>query len=250
LGSFFASFFSKKKRLFASFAKDPAMLKRKLGTLTIGQAPRPDITPILDAAIPAGIERLHAGLLDGLDRAAIAAGFAPREGAPVLITRLLDGTSVTIDKRAAQAAARVRLRALEDEGCTTVLMLCTGAFEGLACEHAMLIEPDRIVPPSVAALAGPRQVGIIVPLASQIASEGSKWAALARPPICEAASPYHDAEDKVSVAAAQLRARGAEILVMDCMGFTERHRRAAIAGSSLPVILSNAMIAKLTSEIL
>lgn len=226
------------------------MTARRLGTLTIGQAPRPDITPILDAALDPAVPRLHAGLLDGLDRPAIAARFAPREGRPVLITRLLDGSSVTIDKQAAQQAAQARIDALEAEGCTTILLLCTGAFAGLACRRAMLIEPDRIVPPAVAALAGERQVGIVVPLASQIASEASKWAALARPPVCEAASPYAGEEAGVAGAAQKLRARGAEILVMDCMGFTQRHRQAAAAASGLAVILSNAMIAKLTSEIL
>lgn len=226
------------------------MSMRKLGTITIGQAPRSDITPILDAALDPAVSRLHAGLLDGLDRPAIAARFATREGQPVLITRLLDGSSVTIDKQAAQAAAQLKIDELEAQGCTTILLLCTGAFAGLACRRAMLVEPDRIVPPSVAALAGTHQVGIVVPLASQITSEGSKWAALAHPPICEAASPYAGDDAAVAAAAEKLHARGAEILVMDCMGFTQRHRLAAAQGSGLPVILSNAMIAKLTSEIL
>ena len=44
------------------------MPARKLGSITIGQAPRPDITPILDAAIGAGVARQHVGLLDGLSR--------------------------------------------------------------------------------------------------------------------------------------------------------------------------------------
>jgi protein AroM len=35
---------------------------------------------------------------------------------------------------------------------------------------------------------------------------------------------------------------------MDCMGFVERHRRDA-ATAGLPVILSNALIAKIVSEV-
>lgn len=42
------------------------MTSRKLGTITIGQAPRADITPILDAALPPTLPRRHVGLLDGL----------------------------------------------------------------------------------------------------------------------------------------------------------------------------------------
>ena len=39
---------------------------RTLGTLTIGQAPRSDIAPILRQHMPAGVEILERGLLDGL----------------------------------------------------------------------------------------------------------------------------------------------------------------------------------------
>jgi len=35
---------------------------------------------------------------------------------------------------------------------------------------------------------------------------------------------------------------------MDCMGFVERHRQEA-AAAGLPVILSNALIAKIVSEV-
>jgi protein AroM len=226
------------------------MRARKLGTITIGQAPRPDITPILDAAIGADIPRLHAGLLDGLTRQEVAARFAPAAGRAELITRLLDGTVVTIDRQAAQQAAQVRLAELEAAGCTTILLLCTGQFAHLACRTAWLVEPDRIVPPAVAALAGERQVGIMVPLASQVASEAGKWAGLARPPICAVASPYAGDDAAVAAAGRELAGRGAELLVMDCMGFVEHHRRAAIEGSDRPVILSNALIAKLTAEVL
>ena len=225
------------------------MSHRKLGTITIGQAPRPDITPILDACIDAAVPRVHVGLLDGLDRDRIAARFAPVAGRPVLITRLLDGSSVTVDKRAAEAAAQAKMRELEAERCTTILILCTGEFSHLE-SRAWLIEPDRILAPAVAALTQDRQVGILVPLAEQIESEAAKWRTLSRTPICAAASPYSDDETSLARAARDLRDRGADVLLTDCMGFVERHRRAAAEASGLPVILSNALIAKLTAEVL
>jgi len=220
----------------------------KLGTLTIGQAPRADITPILDAVLPADLPRIHAGVLDGLGRSAIEQDFAPVPGQPVLITKLLDGSSVIIDRARTEAAAQSKLHALEAEGCTTILMLCTGHFETLRTRQARFLEPDRILPPTVAALISCAQLGIIVPLAEQIASEAAKWKPLALPPICAAASPYQGDLAAVTHAAEDLRARGARILLMDCMGFVEDHRRAA-AAAGLPIILSNSLISKLASEL-
>lgn len=220
----------------------------KLGTLTIGQAPRADITPILDAVLGPELQRQHAGVLDGLSREEIAQDFAAEAGSALLITKLLDGTSVVIDRQRTERAAQAKLAALEAAGCTTILMLCTGRFASLRTERARLIEPDRILPPTVAALVQGTQLGIIVPLAEQIASEAGKWAPLARPPIYAAASPYGSDGPSVAEAAESLAEHGAQILLMDCMGFVERHREEA-AAAGLPVILSNALIAKIVSEV-
>jgi protein AroM len=220
----------------------------KLGTLTIGQAPRADITPILDAVLGSELPRLHAGVLDGLSREEIDRDFAPEPDGALLITKLLDGTSVVIDRQRTERAAQAKLAALEAAGCSTILMLCTGHFASLRTERARLIEPDRILPPTVAALVQDAQLGIIVPLAEQIASEAGKWAPLAHPPIYAAASPYGGDGPSVAEAAESLAEHGAQILLMDCMGFVERHRQEA-AAAALPVILSNALIAKIVSEV-
>ncbi len=91
-------------------------MQGKLGTLTIGQAPRPDITPVLDAALGIGIDRIDAGVLDGLTREEIMSGFGPRPGDGLLVTRLSDGSSVTIGKTAVEAGAIARIAALEAQG--------------------------------------------------------------------------------------------------------------------------------------
>lgn len=222
---------------------------RKLGTLTIGEAPRSDITPILDAVIGSDLPRRHAGVLDGRSKAEIERDFGPRAGAAVLITKLLDGSSVIIDRSRTEAAAQAKIAMLEAEGCSTILMLCTGHFETLAADRAQLIEPDRILPPTVAALTPGAQLGIIVPLAEQIASEAGKWAGLDRKPLYAAASPYGGPGSNLSEAARDLARRGAKVLLMDCMGFVEAHRREAAEAAKLPVILSNSLIGKLVSEI-
>ncbi|MEX3978283.1 AroM family protein [Paraburkholderia sp. EG287A] len=228
------------------------MTTRKLGTLTIGQAPRTDITPILDAHLPDVLPRVHMGVLDGLTSAEIEARYAPQTGNATLVSRLLDGSSVIVDKPDVRAVLQEKIDALVALGCDVILVLCTGEFHGLEGRTAWLVEPDQIVPPAAAALVGDRQVGIVVPLASQIESEYRKWAGLRRAPICAAASPYRnvDESDELITAACELREKGAELLILDCMGFVERHRQIVKEASGLPVILSNALIARLTAEIL
>ena len=174
------------------------MQQRVLGILTIGQAPRPDVVPIIDRHVPAAIQRIHRGVLDGLSRGEIDRRYRPEPGEPVLVSRLQDGAEVELSRRRIQDGVQEALRALEAEGCDAILLLCTGTFDGLECGKAWLVEPDHIVPAAVAGLLEKRQLGVIVPIASQIGSESGKWRPLHRPPIFAAASPYAATPDAVA----------------------------------------------------
>ncbi len=220
-----------------------------LGTLTIGQAPRSDITPILMQHLPPSVRCLHVGVLDGLSKEEIATRFAPRPSGAVLTTRLLDGSSVVIGKPAVHLALQQKLNQLEAHGCRTIVLLCTGEFDRLTCQDAWLIEPDHVVPPVVATLVKSHQVGVVVPLQEQMQSEARKWQSLTRSPLYGVASPYGEGPGVLVRAVQDLKGRGAEILVLDCMGFTERHRELAREASGLPVLLSNALIARLLAEL-
>ncbi len=225
------------------------MRERVLGTLTIGQAPRPDIVPIIDRHVPEAVRRIHRGVLDGLSRAEIDARYRPEPGEPALVTRLEDCGAVELSRHRMRDGVQRGLAALEAEGCDVILLLCTGTFDGLQCDKAWLVEPDHIIPGLVAGLVERRQLGIIVPIAGQIESECGKWRTLARAPIFAAASPYDSAPEAVGEAGAALKARGAAAILLDCIGFTERHR-AALAMLDMPVILSNAVVAKAVAELL
>jgi protein AroM len=225
------------------------MRQRVLGTLTIGQAPRPDVVPIIDRYVSADVRRIHRGVLDGMTHAEIAERYKPEGSEPELVTRLQDGTEVVLSRARMKNGVQQALAALEAEGCDAILLLCTGTFDGLACNKAWLIEPDHIIPGMVAGLVEKRQLGIIVPIASQIGSERGKWRPLHRAPIFAAASPYAGSDDALIDAGKELKARGAEAILLDCIGFTERHRQALLP-LGLPVIVSNAVAAKALSELL
>jgi protein AroM len=225
------------------------MAARVLGTLTIGQAPRADIVPILDRHIPPAVRLIHRGVLDGLTRDEIAARYRPDRGEALLITRLQDGGAVELSRRRMREGVQDGLASLEHEGCEVILLLCTGSFAGLECREAWLVEPDHVIPAVIAGLIERRQLGIVVPLTGQITSESEKWRPLARPPLFAAASPYTGGDGALLAAGAELRATGAEAVLLDCIGFTERHR-AALAPLGMPIILSNAVVAKAVGELL
>ena len=219
-----------------------------LGTLTIGQAPRPDVVPIIDCHVPERVRRIHRGVLDGLSHAEIAARYLAEPGEAALVTRLKDGRVVELSRSRVRDGAEQTLKRLEADGRDVILILCTGTFEGLQSGRAWLVKPDHIIPATVAGLVEKRQLGVIVPIASQIDSERDKWGPLARLPLFAAVSPYSDGPEAVLATGERLQAEGAEAVLLDCIGFTERHRD-TLTLLDMPVILSNAVVAKAVAEL-
>jgi protein AroM len=222
------------------------MRPQRLGAITIGQSPRLDVLPVFDAHVPVDVDRVHVGVLDRLSDADIAAQFAPRPNQTRMVTRLADGRGIEIDAGAAEAGVQRKLIELEDAGCSVVVVLCTGVFRGLRTRRAWLIEPDRILPSLVSGLIGPRKVGLVSPLPTPLDAARRKWAALQIPPRVAVASPYVDGDAGVRSAALDLKRDGVDVVLMDCFGYTEPHRRAAAAAAGLPVLLSNDLIARVT----
>src|ERR1051325_7506598 len=163
------------------------MPQKMLGTLTIGQAPRPDVVPIIDRHVPAEVRRIHRGVLDGLSHGEIDSRYAAGAGEPALVPRLEDGRVGGLVARRRRGGVDEALAALEAAGCDVILILCTGTFDGLECEKAWLVEPDHIIPGMVAGLVERRQLGVIVPIASQIRSQGGEWGGVAAPPALRSA---------------------------------------------------------------
>lgn len=232
---------------------DGSMPLRKLGAITVGQSPRPDLVPLFQAALPEGAELVECGVLDGLDRATIERDYAPEPGGAVLISRLVDGSSVVISKARAEVRVAELVADLDRAGCRLILLLCTGAFRGLDGTGAQVLQPQALLMPTIRALVMGRRAGFMVPTEPQVAAVPQKWACLAEdgalPPLAVALSPYDADDAEVAAAAASLAEAGAEILIGDCIGFGEHHRAVARKASGLPVIVSTGLLSKLVSEL-
>lgn len=224
-------------------------MAKSLVTLTIGQSPRSDILPLLRQHLPDDVTD-HAGLLDGLSAAEIAAQYAPAAGEAILVSRLQSGEQVRLAAPKVEQGLQRKISALEQAGYDTILLLCTGEFGALRTRRALLLEPDRIIPPLIGALVQQQRVGIVVPVEEQIVEQAGKWQPLPTPPCFAVASPYL-ADDQVFAAAARtLQAADVGLVVLDCIGYHQQHRAVLQARLGVPVLLSNQLVARLAAELL
>ncbi|MCU5772070.1 AroM family protein [Erwiniaceae bacterium BAC15a-03b] len=224
-------------------------MKQTLVTLTIGQSPRSDILPLLLEHMPEE-QIAHAGLLDGLTAAEVEQQFAPQADEKILVSRLQDGSQARLSAAKVEIGLQSKILALEEQGYQIILLLCTGEFGQLRASNALLLEPDRIIPPLIKSIVDSHQVGIVVPVQEQIREQASKWRHLSKVPCFAVASPYLSDDDTLSAAALSLKEQGADVVVLDCIGYHQYHRDFLQKLLEIPVLLSNVLVAKLAAELL
>jgi protein AroM len=222
-----------------------------LGVVTIGQSPRADLTGELAAYLPAGTRLLERGALDDLSSPAIAA-LAPDADEDTLTSRLRGGGSVVLDRQRLAPLLEQAISALEQEGAEVSLLVCTGSLRPL--RHGRpLLDAETLLVSGVSAImhrSGP--LGVVVPLAAQQDVLSTRWQqALGAPVFADTAGPYaDDAVEAIPAAARRLAGRGAQIVLLDCMGYTEATREAATARAGIPVLLSRSVVGRLAGELL
>jgi protein AroM len=209
-----------------------------VGLVTIGQTPRDDIVPAMTAALPPEHDILEAGVLDDLTPDEIA-GLAPSNDDEVVVTRLRDGTEVSLAKRAIIERIQTRIDELDDRVDVHVL-LCTGAYPTFAAAHRV-IDADQELFDAASRLHGGGGIGVLIPTDRQRASTLARWSELDARIEVGVASPYAPELRVQEVTNAFANAR-VELVVMSCLGYTESMREIVTRTLDVPVLLPSTVV--------
>lgn len=220
-----------------------------LAILTIGVLPFREVLPLLTEHIPEE-QITHKTLLGNLPREEVMAHYALEPGEDDVLTLLSDSTLASISRQKVERDLQAVIEVLDNQGYDVILLMSTAEITGLAARNAILLEPRRIIPPLVASIVDGHQVGVIVPVVEQLAAQQRKWQMLENPPLYAIASPIHDSDSTLVSAGRQLLAQGADVLMLDCLGFHQHHRDVLQKALAVPVLLSNVMLARLAAELL
>jgi protein AroM len=226
-------------------------MRKKVFMLTIGQAPREDVAPIIDKSLGSEIELIQSGVLDDLSNEEIHTKFTSAARASseyLLTTHLHDGTSVVMDREQLEPMLQTKIDQAEQAGFTTIWLLCTGEFPNLQAHQSVLLEPDKIITPLVKLIIGAKKLGVVVPLKEQLHTITPKFEQAGIDPVYVAASPYTDGDSKFKATGEKLKAEKVDYILMDCMGYNEEKRSIIETVTGKPTILSNELMAKVVSE--
>ena len=221
--------------------------KKRLGVLTIGQSPRTDF---MQDILPHLSERFHVierGALDPFHKEEIKSRFSPEVGDETLVSRLRDGSQVIFAEKYILPLVQDAVKALEKEKCEIILLMCTGKFPEI--EHqSVLIKPQEIIPSIINRISENKRFGIIIPDKTQIQQMYKWWEKTEDELIVHIASPYQSAQ-ALEVAAKAMKEDQADIIVMDCMGYTEEMKRIVEKITGKAVILPRTLIARIINEL-
>lgn len=224
-------------------------MNNTLVTLTPGQSTNSDIVPLLLEHLPAD-RIVHSGLLDGLTPEQIEQQYGAVAAENVMSIHLNDGSKLLLSAACIERGLQQRIAQLERSGYEIILLLSSEKFSGLTTRHATLLEPDRIVPPLVEAIVEGHQVGIMLPQDGLKERLAGKWKNLSYPPCFAVASPEHPDEERLIDAALSLQEQGADVVVLDSIGYQQRHRDFLQKLLGIPVLLPNVLVARLAAELL
>lgn len=224
-------------------------MKATLAILTIGVVPVSEVLPLLTEHVSEQ-QITHLSLLGKLSREEVMEDYAVGEGEDPLATLLSDGKLAYVSRQKIERALQGVIEVLDNQDYDVILLMSTAPVKGLSARNAILLEPMRIIPPLVASIVDGHQVGVIVPVEELLDNQTVKWAALEHTPLYALANPFWDSEAKLIAAGQELIDRGADVLMLDCLGFHQRHRDLLQKAVDVPVLLSNVLMARLASELL
>ncbi len=219
----------------------------KLGVITVGQSPRTDFTDDVAEAFSPDVELLQRGALDSFTRDTLPS-IAPEEGDAVLVSRMRDGSQATFAEKHVLPLLQEAIDDLEEKGCQVILLLCTGKFPPFR-HDSILIKPQEILPGVVEKIAAGKRLGILIPEKEQI-PQMRQWWSIEDERLCTASgSPYGELKH-VEAAAEELRRQGADLIYLDCMGYSRHMKERVSAIAGVPVILPRMLIVRIINELL
>lgn len=219
----------------------------RLGAITIGQAPRTDVTGDIEGILPPGTELLQGGGLDGLTRQEIEA-FAPEEGDYVLVSRLNDGSSVTFAEKHILPMLQKRINELEEQGASLIMFFCTGSFPDTLTSKVPLIFPCEILLRMVPLLTKQSSIIVITPSKAQLRQSREHWEKYVSKVKVIGATPYGGWEELME-AAEEAKEEAGDLIVLDCIGYTSEMKKLFHETTGKNVVLPRTLLARVAAEI-
>jgi len=220
---------------------------KKIGILTIGQSPRPDVIGEFLRVLGKEYEIIERGALDDYSVEELRKRkIIP--GERILVTKLRDGDEIKVSHDLVISNLQKGIDYLETKEINITLLLCTGKFPEFKSKH-LVVQPSEIVRGTVTASLRSGKLAVVVPAREQIPNPKTNSFGKDVDVYYDTASPY-GSEAELREMAARISKENVDLVFLDCMGFTHEMKQIVREAIGKPVILSNALVARVLQEII
>ena len=220
-----------------------------MAILTVGVVPVAEVLPLLTEHIREE-QITHISLLGKMTREDVMEDYALDSGDERLLTLLNDNQPAEVSRQKVERDLKHIIAMLDRQEYDVILFLSSEMLSGLTAHNAILLEPQRIIPPLVASIVDGHQVGVIVPVEEVLPMQQQKWLSLENAPYYALANPISGSDSDLLSAGRALLEQGADVLVLDCLGYHQHHRDVLQKALDVPVLLSNVLVSRLAAELL
>ena len=141
-----------------------------------------------------------------------------------------------------------QIRRLGEKGAKCIFVLCTARFQGLRSQ-VPLIQPGDILNETIPKRSHNSAIGVLSPEQEQVEATRRDWQGIVDRLEVLTASPYGSMAE-IDGAARAFGQMDIDLIVLDCMGYTEKIRKRMETVAGKPVILSKTLAAERAAAIL
>jgi protein AroM len=220
-----------------------------IGFATIGQTPRDDLVPYLVGRLSTQVKVIEGGIMDHLSQTEIDE-LGDDSGELHMVTRLRDGGSARIAYKKALPRMQRVVDGLVADGANLIVILCGADWSAIKAS-VPVINPGRLFPNIVQALAGNSKLGVIKPSAGQVEYTVKQYRdTLGIDVSVTSAFPY-DEHAKVAArnAALDLKQDDVGLVWMTCVGMDEAMKEVVQKELQRPTILARSILARVIDEL-
>ena len=219
---------------------------KKIGVITIGQSPRPDVVGEILRVLGKEYEVVEKGALDDYTAEEVK-DIQLKPGEHLLVTKLRNGQEIKISHELVVSRIQSCVDFLEKTKVDIILLLCTGKFPEFNSKH-LIIQPSEIVRGTVVASIRRGKLAVILPAREQIPKMTSNAYGAEVKIYYDSASPYGSIEELKEMAK-RVSKENVDLVFLNCMGFTHEMKLIVKDITNKPVIQSSSLVGRVIQEI-
>lgn len=158
-------------------------------------------------------------LLGKLSCEEVMAEYAPEAGEDTIFTLLNDNQLAYVLRCKVERDLQGVVEVLDNWGYDVIILMSTANISSMTARNTIFFELLRILLLLVFFIVEDYQVGVIVLVEEMLLVQAQKWQILQKLPVFLLGNFIYDLEQKIIDAGKELLAKGADVIMLDCLGF-------------------------------